>query len=231
MKIYFIRHGETDYNRKKLFQGQVDIPLNENGIEQAQRAAKVVKKMGLSFDYAFSSPLSRAYRTVEIVAAAGAARADTQVDTTATDAAADCNNQAAGQAAVQVIPDRRLIEMSFGAFEQTDFHDSPRLGNLFKDPPQYQPPAGGEFFTDVSKRMYSFLTDLKEGKLVPVKDDTVVLAGSHGAALRGMLVSIGALDLTDIWKIHIRNCTMFLVETDDTSRGFHLVRRIDTIQT
>lgn len=206
MKIYFIRHGETDYNRKKLFQGQVDIPLNENGVEQAQKAAAAVKKLGLSFDYAFSSPLSRAFRTVEIVSGAESG------------------------SRFQVIPDRRLIEMSFGTFEKTDFHDSPRLGNLFKDPPDYQPPAGGETFIDVSRRMYSFLTDLKEGKLVPVREDTVVLAGSHGAALRGMLVSIGALDLGDIWKIHIRNCTMFLVETDGTSTGFHLVKRIDTLE-
>ena len=36
MKLYFVRHGETEWNVKKKIQGKTDIPLNENGIRQAK---------------------------------------------------------------------------------------------------------------------------------------------------------------------------------------------------
>ena len=39
MKLYFVRHGETEWNVKKKIQGKTDIPLNENGIRQAKELA------------------------------------------------------------------------------------------------------------------------------------------------------------------------------------------------
>ena len=40
MKIYFLRHGETDWNKNGMMQGHSDIPLNENGIAQANSIAE-----------------------------------------------------------------------------------------------------------------------------------------------------------------------------------------------
>src|SRR5689334_14138742 len=64
--FYLIRHGETDWNNQHLLQGQIDIPLNAKGEEQAQELAQVLKD--INFDLAFSSDLIRAKRTTEIVA-------------------------------------------------------------------------------------------------------------------------------------------------------------------
>lgn len=67
MKLYLIRHGETDWNRRGLLQGQQDIPLNENGVALAENTAKGMQKKKLCFDKIYSSPLLRAFETAQII--------------------------------------------------------------------------------------------------------------------------------------------------------------------
>lgn len=64
--FYFIRHGETDWNKAGKVMGQKDIILNENGIAQAHVAAEKFKS--LLIDVVIASPLKRAYLTAEIIA-------------------------------------------------------------------------------------------------------------------------------------------------------------------
>ena len=64
--FYFIRHGQTDWNLEKRMQGHTDIPLNQVGLEQAERAADLFEKIRI--DVIISSPLSRAYKTAEAIA-------------------------------------------------------------------------------------------------------------------------------------------------------------------
>lgn len=63
--IYFIRHGETDFNAEMRFQGHLDIPLNQKGISQANQALEKSKEF--HFDIIYHSPLSRAKQTAEII--------------------------------------------------------------------------------------------------------------------------------------------------------------------
>ena len=65
MDIYLIRHGETDYNRGKRLQGVTDIPLNQRGIDLAEKTAAGLRD--ISFDKIFTSPLIRARKTAEII--------------------------------------------------------------------------------------------------------------------------------------------------------------------
>jgi broad specificity phosphatase PhoE len=65
MKIIFVRHGQTDWNKKKVMQGLADIPLNKSGIEQAQIVAEKLKNIPI--DIAFCSPLTRAKQTLNII--------------------------------------------------------------------------------------------------------------------------------------------------------------------
>jgi probable phosphoglycerate mutase len=63
--FWYLRHGETDWNRQGLSQGNIDIPLNELGLTQAREAAVRLRNRGITSIVA--SPLSRARVTAEIV--------------------------------------------------------------------------------------------------------------------------------------------------------------------
>jgi broad specificity phosphatase PhoE len=71
--LYYIRHGETDWNAGHRLQGQADTPLNAAGQAQAQRCGKILRKLlalrgqdAAALDYV-SSPLSRARVTMELI--------------------------------------------------------------------------------------------------------------------------------------------------------------------
>ncbi|MDA9488335.1 MULTISPECIES: histidine phosphatase family protein [unclassified Bradyrhizobium] len=66
--FYGLRHGATDWNREGRFQGRTDNPLNEDGLRQAHEAVDMLRGAGISRIVA--SPLVRASRTAEIIAAA-----------------------------------------------------------------------------------------------------------------------------------------------------------------
>ena len=63
--IYIIRHGKTAMNHANLLQGRSDIPLNEEGILQAQEAKE--KLADVAFDAVYTSPLIRAVQTARIL--------------------------------------------------------------------------------------------------------------------------------------------------------------------
>ncbi|MFH1228692.1 MAG: histidine phosphatase family protein [Planctomycetota bacterium] len=65
MKLYLIRHGETDYTESGRLCGIIDAPLNRKGIKQAKKLAKQLKRIGPMVIYA--SPLSRTMQTARIV--------------------------------------------------------------------------------------------------------------------------------------------------------------------
>ncbi len=86
--IYFIRHGETDYNNAKRFQGHLDIPLNKKGIVQAKLALEGSKP--IKIDKIYYSPLKRAKETAKII---------------------DSFHNA------QMIPDERIKEINMGSLQ------------------------------------------------------------------------------------------------------------------
>lgn len=67
-RLYYIRHGQTDWNKDKKIMGRADIPLNDEGRRQAQEAREKLK--GITFSVILISPLSRALETGQIIAEA-----------------------------------------------------------------------------------------------------------------------------------------------------------------
>ena len=89
MKLYLLRHGETDFNAKGLLQGWIDEPLNSAGIAVARATRDGLKRAGIQFDRVYSSTLKRAIETATIICG-------------------EC---------VSLTLDPRLRELSFGAYE------------------------------------------------------------------------------------------------------------------
>lgn len=65
LRLILVRHGETEWNRRGQFQGQIDVPLNDNGRVQGQQAADFLKEIPI--DFAISSSLARPKETAELI--------------------------------------------------------------------------------------------------------------------------------------------------------------------
>lgn len=67
MRLVLLRHGESVWNKENRFTGWTDVDLSENGVKEAEKAGKLLKEKGFTFDVSFTSVLKRANRTLEIV--------------------------------------------------------------------------------------------------------------------------------------------------------------------
>ncbi|WP_414576211.1 histidine phosphatase family protein [Anabaena sp. CCY 9402-a] len=65
VRLLLVRHGETEWNRQTRFQGQIDVPLNDNGRQQAQKAGEFLQNVAI--DFAVSSTMARPKETAEII--------------------------------------------------------------------------------------------------------------------------------------------------------------------
>jgi 2,3-bisphosphoglycerate-dependent phosphoglycerate mutase len=99
-RIVAVRHGETDWNASARIQGQRDIPLNDKGRWQAERAAQSLRSAGEPLAAIYSSDLARAHATAQAIAAAHG---------------------------MDVLCDKRLRERGFGEYEGQTFDELERL--------------------------------------------------------------------------------------------------------
>lgn len=192
MKIYIIRHGQTQYNLLGRLQGRLDIPLNENGLALAHVAGQGLADV--HFDAVISSPLTRAMQTAQIVLQENRAT--------------DCE--------IEIEP--AIQEINFGVWEGLTCKgedcevpkDEFRL--FMYDSFHFIPPKGGETVQEVCERTGAFLK-----KLMAREDlrDANVLISSHGCATRGLLNSVYK-DPTDFWHGKVPpNCSVNVVEVTD----------------
>ena len=132
-RLYLLRHGQTEFNVKKLVQGRCDSPLTDLGCQQARAAAAWLKAHSVVPDKVVSSPLGRAMDTASLVA----------YELLGPDAAVE--------------PCEGIIERSYGTFEEGP-HDA--LPTDVWDPGEDLVPFGGEGSRALQERMVGALTNL-----------------------------------------------------------------------
>ena len=159
MKIFIVRHGETDSNKARKLMGKgVDEPLNIEGIKQAYEFAKKIHKD--DFDVIFTSPLKRAKQTADIISK---------------------------ETNIPIIEKDEIVERDFGSMSGKSWDEmiaeikSENINFKEKDFEQkydYRP-YGGECVEDVKERLLKFITELKTNY-----SDKKVLVVAHGGIMK-----------------------------------------------
>jgi len=172
--LYFVRHGQTDWNKAQRLQGHTDIPLNETGRSQAkqngQTLAALIGNSAGTFDY-ISSPLSRAAETLEIM------------------------RSELGLKRTGYRTDRRLIEIDLGDWNGLTVDQARALTpdlHTQRTANKYEIPApGGECYRDVALRLADFLND--------VRQDTIIVGhGAAGRTLRALYLRLKPEEISSL---------------------------------
>jgi broad specificity phosphatase PhoE len=154
MRFYFIRHGETDYNRQRRLQGNLDISLNDTGRKQAIQAVDDILNLGI--DCIISSPQIRALETAEII------------------------SEKIGNVPIEI--DENLRERSFGILEGMSFDEilakHPKFMDIIVNPEGIVVPDS-ESIKDVENRVVTFIDQIK-GHV----EEKKILVVSHGGTGR-----------------------------------------------
>lgn len=132
MELYVVRHGQTDFNVKKVFQGHIDIPLNEIGQKQAQETA--LKFKDIDVNMILASPLQRTLQTAEPI------------------------SQITG---VPITIEKRLIERCFGDMEGHQNREDWNIKMMLDYEKNYDI-ENVEPIQSLFKRVFDFLNEITE---------------------------------------------------------------------
>ncbi len=201
VRILLLRHGETDWNRQRRFQGQIDVPLNAAGRQQAQQACRLLQQS--SIQRAYSSPLARPRETAELVLAH---HRDVPLTT--------CPG---------------LLEIGHGLWEgklEQDIQTQwPQLLDTWKVAPQQvvMPGPGGETIQQVWQRavttMATIAQDLTEG------DTALVVA--HDAVNKTILCHLLGLSPAHIWSVKQGNGAVSIIDYPEGGKGSPVVHSLN----
>ncbi len=192
-RLLLVRHGETEWNRQKRFQGQIDVPLNENGQAQAQRAAEFLQDVAL--DFAVSSPMLRPKATAEAILAR--------------------------HAAIALELEDGLREISHGLWEgkleseiETEF---PGQLEQWKTAPETVQMPEGENLQEVWDRTIATWEAIVRRKADPTHQTGMVVA--HDAVNKAILCHVLGLGAKDFWQCKQGNGAVSVIDYPDGPDG------------
>ena len=186
-RIILVRHGETDWNKQGRFQGQIDIPLNQNGKAQAQAASEFLKT--ISIQKAFSSSLSRPRETAQIIL-----KEHPGIDISLKD---------------------NLKEIGHGKWEgklESEIKsDWPDLLEEWKTLPEKVQMPDGENLKEVSTRSITGWIEICKD----LKNDETALVVAHDAVNKTILCHLLGLAPSEIWMIKQGNGGITIIDLSE----------------
>lgn len=196
MELYIVRHGETDWNKKKMIQGRADIDMNETGKGQVVKLADALSDV--SFDLVYASPLKRAIETASIISH--------QKDIIIDERLYEIDFGELEGVVYKDIDNLKIEDLDGKLKKVKTFFSSPEM-YISED---------GESYESLYKRIGSFLDELEE-KYKYKK----ILVVSHATCIHAMLTYIKRLSVKDTWQIHLPNCSVskIILEKD----GFKII--------
>ena len=178
--LVLVRHGQSEWNLKNLFTGWKDPGLTEQGVAEAKAAGVSLRKLGLSFDVAFTSVLSRAQKTLTLML------------------------EEIGQPKLETFKDAALNERDYGDLSGLNKDDArKRWGeeqvHIWRRSYDVAPP-GGESLKDTAARVLPYYL---EYILPRVMSGRRVLVSAHGNSLRALVMVLDHLDTKSILSLEI----------------------------
>jgi 2,3-bisphosphoglycerate-dependent phosphoglycerate mutase len=175
--LVLVRHGQSEWNLKNLFTGWRDVGLTEKGIAEAHAAGRRLKAKGLKFDIAFTSALSRAQITLDLML------------------------EELGQTGLEIMRDQALNERDYGDLVGLNKDDArKRWGeaqvHLWRRSYDVAPP-GGESLRDTLARALPYYMSHIQPEVLSGRS---VLVSAHGNSLRALIMALEGLSPAEIVK-------------------------------
>jgi 2,3-bisphosphoglycerate-dependent phosphoglycerate mutase len=169
--LVLVRHGQSEWNLKNLFTGWKDPALTELGVKEAHEAGKNLKAGGFKFDLAFTSNLSRAQRTLDIIL------------------------DELGQTEIPVTRDIALNERDYGDLSGLNKDEARKNWgeeqvHIWRRSYDIAPP-GGESLRDTLARTLPYYVQTILPELLSGKN---VIVTAHGNSLRALIMVLEGLD-------------------------------------
>ncbi|EIM27572.1 2,3-bisphosphoglycerate-dependent phosphoglycerate mutase [Microvirga lotononidis] len=190
--LVLARHGQSEWNLKNLFTGWKDPGLTELGIEEARNAGRRLKEMGVQFDIAFTSDLSRAQATCKLIL------------------------EEIGQPNLKTIASQALNERDYGDLSGLNKDDArARWGeeqvHIWRR--SYDvPPPGGESLKDTVARVLPYY--IRE--ILPrVMRGERVLVAAHGNSLRALVMVLDGLTSETIPSLELATGIPLVYDLND----------------
>ncbi|EEZ98809.1 Phosphoglycerate mutase 2-like Protein [Tribolium castaneum] len=207
-KIVMVRHGESEWNQKNLFCGWYDAKLSEKGKQEAANAGKTLKDAGYKFDQAYTSVLSRAQDTLQIILKT-LNQCDIPIQTTwrlnerhygaltglnKTETAAKYGEQ-------QVAIWRRSFDVPPPPME----NDHPHYKDIVCDPRYKNGPPPEQFpkFESLKLTIERTLPFWNETIVPQIKAGKRILIAAHGNSLRGIVKHLDQLNDEQIMGLNL----------------------------
>ena len=173
--MVLVRHGQSEWNKLNLFTGWRDPDLTEQGVEEAINAGRRLAAKGFKFDIAFTSKLSRAQRTLDLIL--------NEID----------------QKDLETIQNERLNERDYGDLAGLNKDDARKKWgdeqvHIWRRSYDIAPP-GGESLKDTKDRVVPYYS---EAIWPEVQSGKNVLVSAHGNSLRALIMHLENLDQDEI---------------------------------